>query len=392
MIISKKSPSILTTSAGVLFALLLSACQPDDQASNKGAAGKNRPSEHRVEVILVKDQPVSIRQTVSGTLEAITRIRLYNEESGRIISLPYHEGDQVKRGTVLAQLDNELIKTELAKAHASREQAEVDLARLKKLLPKQISTEDEVARARTELDLAMAEENYQQIRLQRSTIKAPIDGIITERHFEPGDKVAEHSHIHSIIDPDGIRLRADLSERLLPMVSEDQSVTVKIDAIGNKGFDAHISRIHPTVDSSTHKGTIEIELAPLPENTPHSIRVGQFARAELLLETSGRTVIPAHTIHYEPEGSYVYRVISDDDGNTVVEKVDFEQGLQFGDQVEVLSRLEAGDMIVSRGHLGLRPGRKVVVTNLAAVSEDQPRDGPRDGPRDQQAKDTATQD
>ena len=234
----------------------------------------------------------------------------------------------------------------------------------------------------------MAEENYQQIRLQRSTIKAPIDGIITERHFEPGDKVAEHSHIHTIIDPDGIRLRADLSERLLPMVSEDQAVTVKIDAIGNKSFDAHISRIYPTVDSSTHKGTIEIELAALPPDTPYSIRVGQFARAVLLLETSGRKVIPAHTVHYEPEGSYVYQVISDDDGNTVVEKAAFQQGLQFGDQVEVLSQLETGDMIVSRGHLGLRAGKKVMVTNLDAITEDHV----RDEPQDQQAPDMATQD
>jgi membrane fusion protein (multidrug efflux system) len=188
-----------------------------------------------------------------------------------------------------------------------------------------------------------------------------------------------------MIDPDGIRLRADLSERLLPMVSEDQAVTVKIDAIGNRGFDARISRIHPTVDSSTHKGTIEIELAALPPDAPYSIRVGQFARAELLLQTSGRKVIPAHTVHYEPEGSYVYRVISDDDGNTVVEKAAFEQGLQFGDQVEVLSQLEAGDRIVSRGHLGLRAGKKVVVTNPDAITEDHEA-------QDQQAPDMTTQD
>jgi len=389
MIISKKPPSILTTCVGVLFVLLLSACQPDDQTGNKSSAGKNKPSQHRVEVVLVRDEPVSVKQTVSGTLEAITRIRLYNEESGRIISLPYHEGDRVERGTLLVQMDNELIETELAKARASRAQAEVDLERLKKLLPKQISTEEEVARARTELDLAIAEQNHQQIRLQRSSIKAPIDGIITERHFEPGDKLAEHSHIHTIIDPNGIRLRADLSERLLPMVSEDQAVTVNIDAIGNRGFDAHISRIHPTVDSSTHKGTIEIELAELAPDATYNVRVGQFARAELLLETSGRKVIPAHAIHYEPEGSYVYRVISDDDGNTVVEKAAFEQGLQFGDQVEVLSQLETGDMIVSRGHLGLRPGKKVTVTNLIVTNLEEQA---ADQAQDQQARDMTTQD
>ena len=352
-------------------AMLLSACEQDKSAGTDAPAAKKKASEHRVEVIVVEDRPVSLKQTVSGTLEAITRIRLYNEESGRIISLPYYEGDTVKAGTVLVQMDNALIKTDLDKARASKEQAEVDLARLKKLLPNKISTEEEVARARTELDLAIAEEKRQEIRLERSSIRAPIDGVITERHYEPGDKVAEHSHIHTIIDPAGIRLKASLSERLLPMVHEDQRVTVRIDAMGERGFDARITRIHPAIDSTTHKGTIEIVLTPGSDDATDDIRVGQFARAEIMLEAEGRKVIPAHTVQYEPEGSYVFRIITDEEGETVAEKVTFEQGLQFGDVVEALSALETGDRIVSRGHLGLRTGKKVLVTNQEDSTKEQ---------------------
>jgi multidrug efflux pump subunit AcrA (membrane-fusion protein) len=110
---------------------------------------------------MVEQKPVALTQTVSGTLEAVTKIRLYNEESGRITQLPHHEGDFVKQGELLAQLDNELLKTDVAKASASKEQAKVDLERLKKLLPKKISTEEEVAHAHTELDLATAEEQRQ---------------------------------------------------------------------------------------------------------------------------------------------------------------------------------------------------------------------------------------
>jgi hypothetical protein len=81
------------------------------------------------------------------------------------------------------------------------------------------------------------------------------------------------------------------------------------------------------------------------------------------LKATDRLVIPAHTIQYEPEGAYVYRIVDAEDGNPVAEKVYIEQGQQFGTVTEVLSALHAGDRIVNRGYLGLRNGKKVTVTN-----------------------------
>ena len=138
MIISKKHSLYRSLFAYFAICLLVSAC--DNSSDPNINSRKTQQSPHRVEVITVEKKPVSLVQTVSGTLQARTKIRLYNEESGRIIKLPYHEGDSVKKGTLLVQLDNELLKTDVAKATASKEQAQVDLSRLKKLIPKQIST------------------------------------------------------------------------------------------------------------------------------------------------------------------------------------------------------------------------------------------------------------
>ena len=365
MIISKKQSRYLLLSGqllGPLFAclsasLLLSAC---DSANNTDSSShRAQQTSHRVEVIDVQNRPVSLTQTVSGTLEAVTKIRLYNEESGRIIKMPYHEGDNVKKGTLLVQLDNELLKTDVAKAKASREQANVDLSRLKKLLPKKIATEEEVARAKTELDLAIAEEKRQLTRLKRTSIIAPIDGLITKRLYEPGDLLAQQSQIHTIIDPTSLRLKASLAERWLPLVKKNQLVTMQIDALGDKKFNASIVRIHPTINASTHKGIIEILLSPVPKGAT----VGQFARTSIELTATDRLIIPVHTIHYEPEGAYVYRVIENDDGESIVEKIFFEQGQQFASVAEILSGLTAGDRIVSRGFLGLRTGKKVAIAN-----------------------------
>jgi len=334
--------------------LILSSCDTGDTSFNSSKAQKTL---HRVEIIKVENKPVFLKQIVSGTLEAVTKIRLYNEESGRITKLPFYEGDFVKKGTLLVQLDNELLKTDVAKATASKEQAKVDLSRVKKLLPKKISTEEEVAKARTILDLAIAEEKRQLTRLQRTSIKAPIDGLITKRFYEPGDLLAQQSHIHSIIDPSALRLKASLAERWIPLVKTNQAIALRIDALGDKPFNAKVVRIHPTIKASTHKGIIEILLNPVPAGA----KIGQFARAEIELKATERLIIPVHTIHYEPEGTYVFRVIDNDEGKTVAEKVFFEQGQQFGSVTEVLSKLNPGDKIVSRGYLGLRNGKKVAI-------------------------------
>ncbi len=355
MIISKKLSLYRSLFAYFTAAILVTACDNDNDLNMN--ARKTQQTVHRVEVIAAENKPVFLIQTVSGTLEAVTKIRLYNEESGRIIKLPYHEGDSVKKGTLLVQLDNELLKTDVAKATASKEQAKVDLSRVKKLLPKKISTEEEVAKARTILDLAIAEEDRHLTRLKRTSIKAPIDGLITKRFYEPGDMLAAQSHIHSIIDPSALLLKASLAERWIPLVSIDQEISLRIDALGDKPFNARIVRIHPTIDASTHKGLIEIQLDPVPEGA----KVGQFARAKIELKATDRLVIPVHTIHYDPEGAYVFRVVDKGDGKSVVEKVFIEQGQQFGSVTEVLSALEPGDRIVTRGYLGLRNGKKVAI-------------------------------
>jgi RND family efflux transporter MFP subunit len=349
-----------------LLCLTLSSCNgtDDNEISNK----REKQPLHNVEVATVEKRPVYLQQTVSGTLEAVTKIRLYNEESGRITELPYHEGDFVKKGTLLAQLDNAILKTDVAKATASREQAKVDLSRVTKLLPKKVATEDEVARAKTVLDLAIAEEKRQLIRLQQTSIRAPIDGVISERLYEPGDLLAPQSHMLTIIDPSTLQLDTSIAERWIPLIQRDQPVKLSIDALGDTKFAARIMRIHPTVNASTHKGIIELVLNPVPEGA----REGQFARAEIDLKATERLVIPVQTILYEPEGAYVYRIIDDDNGDSIAEKVFFDQGLQFGTVTEVLSKLKIGDKIVSRGHLGLRNGKKVVIAGDHAVSTAEP--------------------
>lgn len=289
MIISKKFVTIL-----LFTALILSGCDSGENVSKKT---KTVPVQ-QVEVIKTSLQSVSHQQTITGTLEAATIIHLHNEVSGKITSLPYHEGDMVSRGTAIIKIDGDLIEAEMQKAIAQKKQASLDLQRLKKLVPKKLASEEDLTRATTELEIASAEEKLQRTRLSKTVITAAFDGIITERHFEPGDVVPLHSHILTLIDPASLHLKMQLSESWLPLIDKEGDVEVVIDALGSTAYNGHITRIHPTIDPNTRKGIVEVALRPLPDGA----QAGQLARIKIRSTAMDRLQVPSHAVRHDSRG------------------------------------------------------------------------------------------
>lgn len=319
------------------------------QSANKS---KQRPA-HAVKVISVQRKPASIERTLTGSLEATRTIHIHSELAGRIISLPYHEGDRVEKGAVLAQLDDALRRAELAKAVAIRKQKQINLTRLQKLIPTNLATEDEVARAITELELAQAEEKLQQILISRTVIKSPFRGVISERLKEPGDIVAMNDHLLTLFDPQLISATVQLPEQLHSRVNLGDSVNVRIDSLGDQSFNASIHRIHPVLDSRTRQGTIEILLQPVPSG----VHPGQLCRVTVKTDPTERLIIPLKALQFDSSGSYVYRV--DDASKT--QHIPVISGLQFGEFIEIVEGISENDRVVVKGFLGLKAGKTVRV-------------------------------
>lgn len=332
----------------------LSACgqgTTTDKADKKRAA---RPA-HAVEMVTVSRQPISIQRTLTGTLEAPRTVHIYSERAGRILKLPFFEGDRVSSGATLVRLDDALIRAELDMAVASRKQAELDLKRLQGLVPKKLATEDELARAHTELDLARAAETLQSIRLSRTVILAPFAGIISGRFMEPGDVVPLNEHILTLFDPALITATVRVPEQLLSQVAVGDAVQARIDSLGDRNFSGAVLRVHPTVDASTRQGTVEVRLQPVPPG----VRPGLLCRVTLETPEMPRRTIPLNALQYDPQGAYVYRI----DEQSRASRVAVRSGLQFGERVEILEGLADGDRVVTKGFLGLRSGTTVRVVN-----------------------------
>lgn len=346
----------------VCCVLSLSACEraagPATGNAPAGVAARSEPPPHAVEVVVVSRQAIRLTRTLTGTLEAPRRVRVHSQEAGRIIDLPFHEGDRVRAGAMLVRLDDALIRADLAKAVATRKQTEVNLNRLKNLVSRQLATEDELARAQTSLELAQAEETLQRTLLSRTVIEAPFDGVVSERLQEPSDVVAVNDHILTLFDPDFMTVTVQVPEQLHSRIAAGDSVQVRIDSLGERDFAARILRIHPEVDVQTRLGTVEIRLDPVPRG----VRPGQLSRVTLESAAAARRVIPLNALQFDTQGSYVFQLSAD----ATVVRTGVVTGLQIGDGIEIVDGISEGDQIVIKGFLGLKPGKVVKVVNAAA--------------------------
>jgi len=339
--------SLMSTSRLIwlIIALMLTAC--DNSSSQKSS---RKPSAKIIEAVTVSKQAISIKQTLTGTLQAVRTVRIINQVPGLLTSLPVYPGDIVKQGQTLVQLDDALLNSEVEKAKATLKQAKVDYQRLKDLAPRNLASESEVAQALTLNNIAEADLNLKQTELSHSHIKAPFDGVISERLVEPGDVIPLHNHLLTLIDTSSLKTEIHLSELLLPLIKTGNKVDISIDALGKQKFSGKIQRIHPVINEDTRQGTIEVILNPVPVDAI----AGQFCRVTIHTQSKSRLVIPYDTVRHDKQGAYVYAYI-----DNKAKRINITTGIQQSELIEVLNGLTEQQQIISKGFFGLKDGMNV---------------------------------
>ena len=324
--------------------------------------GDRQPAPHLVELFTVAEERVRSVYERTGTLRYRRVVRVFNQEEGRITLLPHYEGDRVQAGDLLVRMEDDLLRAELDKAEAATLQARLDLERLENLVARRAASEDELARTRTALNIAVAERRLLQTRLAYTRITAPFDGLVTARLAEPGDVAARHSHLLTLSDPGSLVTEIHVSELLLPHLRAGDPAAVRIDALGSARFDGRILRIHPELDAVSRQGVVEVVLEPVPDGA----RAGQFARVTLETREVPRLLVPFQAVKRDQRGEFVYRI----DEASKVHRVPVRSGMRVADMIEILEGLAPGERIVQRGFLGLAEGRTVTPAGAPAASDE----------------------
>lgn len=345
-----QNPSWVVCLLAPMLALVLVSCS-DGEAQKP----KKVKKEHLVEAVQVRLAVTGVEQTRTGTLRARREVKIHNQEDGQIIELPYYEGDKVKKGDVVARLDDKLLLAQLARAQATLQQAKQDLKRTRNLFKKNLVSDEELNRAETALEVAKADQEVLATRVSYTTIRAPLTGVVSARLSEPGNVAERHTHLMTISDPASLVTEVTLSELLISKLSVNHPVKVTIDALGIQVFDGRVSRIYPNLDPITRRGTVEVELKPVPSGA----RPGQLCRVQLKTNDANRLLIPFSALRRDQAGEYVYSVDADNN----VQRTAVVGGLRIGEQVEILDGVSEGQKVVTKGFLDLTPGKKVKIVS-----------------------------
>jgi len=346
----RQARSLFLTLAPVIAAALLSAC--NQQAEDPNAAQKKKRPPHPVIVQTVTAEPVAIDYSRTGTVTIRNKARIHAQEEGRVTHFPWFEGDRVKQGQTLLRMDDTLLKAELKKAQADADQALLDLKRIKNLIDKKVASQEQLTSSRTRLSITQAEVEILRARLAWMDIKAPFDGVVSERLVEEEDFVSKKTHLLTLIDPASLYIEANFSELLLGQVRQGTEVKVRIDAAGNETFPAIISRIHPVLDPATRQAVVEIDFK---QSIPR-IHAGQFARVNFSSVSQPRIMLPFNAVQQGRNNQFVY-VLQDGKAN----KVEVASGIKKGDRIAISKGLTPGQKVITQGFLGLSDGKKVVV-------------------------------
>lgn len=347
---------------GAALIVLLGAYGDRPPAPGNGTGHTEKPV--LVTAVTVATEPLAQTVVRTGTLRARRIVRLHSQEEGRVETLPVYEGDRVETGTLLVQLDDRLLRAEWNKAEANRRQAEQDLARLRRLAGRKLVSEDEQLRAETALRIAEAEESLLKTRLGYTSIRAPFDGVITERMVEPGDAAPRFAHLLTLVDPDSLVTEVPISELILPTLAVGDAVAVRIDALGTETYAGRIDRIHPTVDPNTRQGVVEIALDPVPPGA----HAGQLCRVYLPGEARPRRTVPLAALRQDAQGEYVYTVDAED----LARRTPVRSGMSLGERIEIVDGLADGDRVITRGFINLAAGKPVTIVTAPDAAPNAP--------------------
>jgi membrane fusion protein (multidrug efflux system) len=356
-----RHPLLRTLCIGTLVSISLAACGDarGDGAKNggngtpgggPGGRGANRPSP--VEIATVTKGTLARTSTVSGILEPIRTVGVNAQMSGALLSVNVEEGNYVKDGQVLAQIDSREIEAQVRSAEATLTLAESTAKRSEELWKERIITAPEYERDRAALASAQASLEQLKTRLGYATIKSPISGVVTEKRLEAGDIVAPQTRVFSVADVSTLVSRVMVSELEVPLIREGGPVDVTVDALGGARVPGRIRRIFPSADTITRLVPVEVALTGSALN---QIKPGFTIRSMFRLGARNDVVLIPTRAVMGPAGARTVVVVKQGKSERHLVRV----GPDIDGTTEVLDGLNVGDTVIVAGQALLRDGAAV---------------------------------
>jgi RND family efflux transporter MFP subunit len=369
------------------IASALSACGKHDKdpakpdAANTQADAKQKDGKavqllvSPEDVLTVQSSALANGPVITGAIQPERKADLRAEVSAVVLQVLKENGDPVKRGDVLVKLDETAIHDSLLSAQEALraatqalEQSQRALARLKTLRESGMTSaqaldDAEVRRnsAQSELSAARARVVAAQQQVTRTVVRAPFDGIVSDRKVSPGDTAAIGKELLKVIDPTSMRFEGRVSADKIAAVKVGQPVMFRVNGYGEQQFSGTVKRIDPSANDVTRQ--VEVLVGFAGENRPRV--AGLYAEGRIDAELSDALMLPESALVRDGDKTYTWKV----KGNALA-KADLAMGTRDPrtGSIEVKGGLAAGDMVLRHPNSSLKDGQKVELSAARVAS------------------------
>jgi len=320
------------------------------QATENESAGQQQAALPQVTVLMPGLSQVSARVKVTGTIAAQYDMPVSVEgEGGRVAAVLVEAGDTVRKGQVLARINTDVLRPQVAQLAAMLEEAKAD-ARLAAAEYERvqavsgsgaISREDVERRAAAaEMRMARAKVVEAQLReaearLARAEVRAPADGVVLARAVEVGQTATQGVVLFRIARDGKVELRGEVAEQDMPHLKAGQKAAVRIVGV-DREFEGQVWLLGPTIDPKTRLGMVRVALSPDP-----LLRPGAFAHGFVMAGEARKPILPHSALQADATGAFVYVVGEENKvlrrpvrvGKAVEQGIIIEDGLTGEEQV-----------------------------------------------------------
>lgn len=337
------------------------------------------PPPTAVTTVIAKRETWPSTLNVIGTASAIQGVTVSADLPGIVDKIQFESGRAVHAGDVLVELDTRQERAQLAQAESDRDLARITYGREQQLVKEGVVPQAEYDNAFAQKNLTEAKVGEIQATIARKTIRAPFSGILGIRQVNLGQYLAAGQAVVPLQSLNPIYVNFGVPQQEAPRVHVGRTLRVTSDDLPGAQFNGGVTAVDSVIDQTTRNIQVQATLS----NPQGQLRPGMFVQVAVGVG-SPRDVIslPASAINYAPYGDSVYVVADIKDPKSgksyrgVRQQFVTVQGSR-GDQVAVISGLNAGDEVVSSGGFKLRNGAAVVVNNKV-----QPPDNPKPNPEE----------
>ncbi len=343
--------------------------EKDSEEDELDENGKKKKKKQAVPVEVVSVARGDIQQTYRTitTLEAENDAEVVARSTGVLEKIFVEEGDTVKKGQLLAQLDVEQLSLEVAQLSATSKKLKKELDRQKSLFKRKLTSSDALDRARFEFQSQNAQYKISKLKLNYASIRAPIDGMIIERHVKAGNLIKNNDPLFKVVDPTSLVAVMFLPEKEMANIKKNQAILLAVDALNGSIITGNVDRIRPSIDITT--GTFKV-VAKL-NNPDQLLQNGMFGKVEVVFDMHFNSLLlEQQAVITQDNRSHVF-IVRDNKAMQTPVKI----GFKHNNIVEITEGLLENDQVITTGQQILKHETKIEIIGLEEPQVTKKEDG-----------------